>query len=230
VTGSITPSSPRFDGLQGSTSFNWVASSPSPSGDCKGYTPVATITNQGTIQNNGCDRGPGTWSDSSGGGPFTMTKPADIPDGEITSPVGFGSSGVYVTVAQFRQTLTGTAIFDGRQVSEQIGFGGSDSCYYPGSPTAPYQLHGGWWNVGYYFALNVWADDYVGWTPDTIADYRANMRVPCSASAVQVMVVAVTGQSGSTQQYRIDTLGPGIPDAMTITATRDGVTQSKTWP
>jgi hypothetical protein len=90
VSGSVSPS--RFgDGIQGYTSFTWTASSPSPSGSCNGYTPVPSITNQGFIQNSGCDKGTGQWSDASGHGNFTMTKTPDIPSGEITNPVGFSS-------------------------------------------------------------------------------------------------------------------------------------------
>ncbi len=63
-----------------------------------------------------------SWENVSGeGGSTNLTKqPHDQPSSETTMAVGFGGSGVYVTIGQFRQILNASSgsydIFNGRQV------------------------------------------------------------------------------------------------------------------
>ena len=231
VSGSISQGF-RQDGTQGYTSFTWTARNPSPSGSCGGYTPATYITDSGSIQNNGCDKGSGTWTDSYGGGSFVMSKPPNVPTSEITTPVGF-STGIYATVGQFRQTLQGPTWpygYDGRQVSEASNGTPADSCYFPGSIVPPYALSGGVWNVDYYYSSNVWADDYVGWPTGAVTYYRQNFRPPCSGSAPQGMYIAIGGTSGSRQLYSAGSVGATIPDYAQVTVTRNGQNQSTVWP
>lgn len=247
VSGSITPSV-QTDGTQGSTAFTFNASSPSPSGTCGGETPVP-FTFSGTIQNNGNDYAPNTtWMNSigGGGGTTTMTKsPSDIPTSETTRAVGFGT-GYYTTVGQFRQDLNAASgsgdIFQGRQVFEATGFGTNyDSCWYSGSPTGKITtVSGGAWNVGYYavnppyiLTLNEWVDDYIGWLTGSVTDYQAHWSGGgsplCGFRLPQAMYIAITGTSGSSQNYVNDTLGQDIYSDH-VTSIRAGVNQSANWP
>src|SRR5258708_5367972 len=80
VSGSITQTFGSST-TRGTTAIQWVASSPSPSSSCGGYTPVSSQTYNGNILNDGCDFGSGNWTNSSGlHGSFSMTKPTDRPD------------------------------------------------------------------------------------------------------------------------------------------------------
>ncbi len=60
VTGGITHvAGSAFQ--RGTTNLTWSASNPSPSGSCGNVSPMATLTPTGSIANNGCDTGSGTW-------------------------------------------------------------------------------------------------------------------------------------------------------------------------
>ncbi len=75
----------------------------------------------------------GQWQNQGGdnaSGDLSMAKPADLPTGESTTPVGWSAQ--WPTVQQWRQTLQGDASkpFDGRQVKEAAGPTHADSCHY----------------------------------------------------------------------------------------------------
>jgi hypothetical protein len=244
VSGSITPAS-QTDSVQGSTAMNWLASSPSPSGACGGYTPVATQTMTGTIQNNGNDFAYGTWSQPAPGGgtidgSFTMSKsPTDTPSSETTNAVGF-SAGLLATVGQFRQTLNATPgstdIFKGRQVSETTGSGSNyDNCSFPGATVPKWTgVQGSSWNVGYYAVNppyitsdNVWADDYIGWNTAQVNYYRTRLTpssFPCEANVPQAMHIATNGTSGNKVNYANGQVGSKI-FLNKVVVSRHGVSQ-----
>lgn len=218
---------PIMDGYTGVTSFTWNATSPSPGGTCGTWTPATYITNSGTINNNSCSKGTGTWRDNIGSGSFIMTKTSDMPWGETTSAVGF-SVGIYATIGQFRETLQHSLNLNGRQVLEAAYGSSTDTCYFPGSAVPPYQLSGGVWNVGYWpLGPSVWGDDYIGYPTPSVSYYRQAFRIPCSTSIAQTMRIGVT--SGGSQDYKTHTIGITLPDYQRVTAIRDGVSQTTIW-
>lgn len=229
VTGTLSPTG-GTSSTNGSSYISLTASSPSPgsNGSCFAASQV-TLT--GYIENNGCDLvGPTNATEASSLGSYstTFSKTADLPTGETTNFQGFGT-GSYATVGQWRQVLTTTVSLNGRQVSEQSGGTVTDSCYFSGSAAPQASISGGWWNVGYYFANN-WDDDYVGYSTGSVAYYRTNFRTPCSTNVPQAMYIAVSGTGGSTHYYTSGSVGEGIPDYVTATSTRNGNTQTVTWP
>jgi hypothetical protein len=198
------------------------------------YAAASTVTESGIIQNDGCDFVQNAqWSNSDGlSGTENLSKPADVPAYESTTPVGWWST--YPTVQQWRQTLGDFSgkNYAGRQATERQGFPNSDSCYYTGAPSGgPYGLSLGSWLVGFWYDDNVWGDDYVGQTPAVINDYRLNLRPPCSATATQLMYLYTHGNQlvlpGSA--YLIDTVGFGLPDYSTVQVFKNGQTASRGW-
>jgi len=239
VSGSITVPF-QNDSVQGTTSFTWNASNPNPSGTCGGFTPFTSATLAGTIQNNGDDKGTGTFTSPGGSFATTATKsPTDAVMSETTNFVGFGTVTGYLTVGQFRQVLnssTGsTNIFNGRQVSETTGTGTAfDHCWFPGSSVPKFvTVQGSTWNVGYYSTLdNYWVDDYIGWNTVQVDYYRNHLTpssFPCDAQIPQIMKIATNGTSGSTTQYTSDTI-TAIIDATTVTVSRAGVAALTSYP
>lgn len=238
VSGSLTVPY-QTDGVQGSTSFTWNASSPSPSGTCGGFTPWPSASFSGSIQNNGNDRAPGTFTSPGGSFSDTASKSADVVGSETTNFVGFGSYTGGQTVGQFRQTLNSASgssdIFEGRQVSETTGTGTAfDNCWFPGSLVPKFvTVQGSTWNVGYYSTLaNYWVDDYIGWNTSQVTYYRSHLTpssFPCSAQIPQVMHIATGGTSGSTSVYTSDTITSTI-DTTTVTVSRAGVAAQATYP
>ena len=228
VSGSVTQTW-GSDTAYGATSFTWQASNPSPSTICSGVTPFTSVTYNGSIENNGCNKGNGTWMNSSGGsGSFTMSKPPEVPSGELTTSVGW-SSGYGGSVHQWRQVLQGPFLA-GRQVAESPTGGDLDTCNWPDSGVDNFRVTGGYWNVGFFFWDNTWGDDYIGWTGARVTYYRTNMRPPCSASAGQGMNIAIQGRSGALHNYLVGSIGTGLPDSVTVTSSRAGQTVSTTWP
>ncbi|MGO4881964.1 MAG: hypothetical protein ACLP59_14220 [Bryobacteraceae bacterium] len=219
---------------------------PVPSASCNGVTPVQS-TYTGTIENKGNDYAPNSsWENVSGeGGSTNLTKqPHDQPSSETTMAVGFGGSGVYVTIGQFRQILNASSgsddIFKGRQVLETTGFSSPhyDNCWkswsiYPQWNT----VDGSLWNVGYYeinppwiTSLNEWVDDYIGYPANVVTYYRAHYYgsgVLCGARIPQVMNIEYygSGPSNPSEPYAYDTVGEDIYTS-SVTAYRAGVSQS----
>jgi hypothetical protein len=246
VSGTISASAQR-DGTQGFTDFTWKATSPSPSGECGGWTPIP-FTYSGTIQNNGNDLAPNTaWTDADGQGSTTVSKiPSDIPVSEQTIAVGF-SSGLHATLGQFRQILAAasgsTDIFRGRQILEYTGYGTSyDTCWFQGSTYQRWNsVTGSAWNVGYYAldppyiaSLNEWADDYVGWNANAVTYYQSyydgSGKSPfCGARVPQLMYIRTGGTSGQAQYYSSDTIGEDIYLTQ-VRAYRAGMSQATAFP
>ena len=241
ISGSITPTGGSYPFTPGTTAMNLHATNPNPSGPCNGSIPVtATISAQ--IRNDGCDIAFGSFQNDDGSfsdSAYSMAKIPDLPTGESTEGVGWNST--WPTVQQFRQTLQGDSQrpFDGRQVTELAGGDQSDGCYYRGAADngyAPFGVTGGWWIVGryatppYYFLTNEWVDDYVGMTPDLFTFYRDNGRAPCSAYAQQLMNMCTNGQGCSMTQQYFSTYITYSLDATTVTAGRNAVLQSTSWP
>jgi hypothetical protein len=244
VTGDIY-AFPQIDGTRGSTSFAWTGSNPQPPATCGGITPVSS-TYSGTIQNiSNSLIITAAWKNVTGesGWVNVMKSPADFPASETTTAVGFGGSGVYVSVGQFRQILNAvsgsTDIFKGRQVSEQTGWLSPyyDNCYYSGSAYPKWTtVDGSGWNVGYYpvdppyiVNLNVWADDYIGYPYTYVTGYRnhyASGSPLCGARIPQVMYIGYsTGWSEYMDFYAADTVGEDIYRS-SVTAYRAGVSQT----
>jgi hypothetical protein len=144
-----------------------------------------------------------------------------IPDSETTARNGWRP----VTVSLFRQTLMPlTASFAGRTVTEEDPGGGTDGCWFEGSPFAPFvSVTGGTWDV---LEDNTWGDDNVGIFPNAIVRYRLLGRAPCTITIPQRMVMSCGEAS---LPYLTDTLKYNIGKA-TVTNSRAGVTETKTWP
>lgn len=65
---------------------------------------------------------------------------------------------------------------------------------------------------------------------DLVTFYRDNGKAPCSAYAEQLMRICTNGQGCSfTQQYFRNYLTYSL-DATNVTASRNGVYQSRVWP
>lgn len=232
VSGSITPVGAAYYGARGYTQFTLHATNGSPSTPCNGLGP-RNGTATGTISNDGCDIGGGTYrnDDGSASGAFSMAKMPDLPTGESTQPVGWWASDP--TVQLFRQTLQGDSFrpFDGRQVTESPGPDVSDGCYFNNS-AYPFRVTGGAWVVGryafppYYFSSNQWIDDYVGFGADGVSYYRINGRAPCNSNAQQIMNIYTNGNTGMYRQYTSGYIGAGI-DVSTISVSRNNQIVSK---
>jgi|GEM_PF-1666788 hypothetical protein len=242
ASSTFSPTGGTYPFIPGTT-YMTIHANPSPGGQsCGGYTAVSvTLTIQ--VRNDGCDIAAGSAQNDDGSfyySYYSMAKPAELPTGESTTAVGWGS-GTYQTVQQFRQILQGPwdHPFDGRQVTEVAGSDKSDSCFYDGAAQRGYKqfgVTGGWWIVGRYATppsypySNYWIDDYVGMLTDLVTFYRDNGKAPCSAYAEQLMRICTNGQGCSfTQQYFRNYLTYSL-DATNVTASRNGVYQSRVWP
>ena len=144
-----------------------------------------------------------------------------LPTGETTTSDGWAAGGVH----KWRQRLQPfTTSFRNCSVREADPGGGTDTCHFPGSAFAPLTgITGGTWAVN---ASNRWGADFVGWFAPAVAFYRANGRAPCRASFNQSMRVV---RPGGDVQYRVNALQMDI-GATTVTSTRDGHSQSRTFP
>ena len=149
-----------------------------------------------------------------------------IPTGETNAWVGWGAAGNTTSVGRWNGTLTPANVnFTGRSVTERDpGGGGPDSCWFNGSNFAAFTaLTGGTWAVG---AANLWGEDNVGWFGTAVTYYRAQMRVPCSTSFPQRMVIDCPAGE---ERYQTNTLGCGMT-ATQVSSTRSGTTQNRVWP
>jgi len=215
VSGTIT----QYAAL-GQTSLSITGGSPNPSGDCP-IDGLHIADLQGVsvnITNNGCDYASGTWDNSDGlNGRVTMTKPADVPDGnpaQATRAVCWldqCTPGFPWTVVLFEDTIQSTKSMAGRQAYEWQNFPGNiqDNCQFPGTryPNANGGLTGGGWYVGFYFFDNRMDYDYVG-MGQIMIDYYNGLnggmnRVPCVMNIGQNM--SLFTNNGSSQYFN-DTL------------------------
>ena len=226
VTGTLTHN-------VGLSTFAWNATNPqpppAPCGD--GFLHAPSFSYSGSVTNNGCNTGSGTWSQLGETGSFTVSRPADYPDlspTETSTPRAWSPQ--YPTVMQYEGKIRATKSFAGRQVFETPGNLPTDTCWYPDSGFIPYSLSGGGWYVGYYFFLgNQFHDDWIGFPPNMVLDYRAAGRTPCLASAGQVMRLYTNGVSGS-QIYKTNTLYINLPDNVWVGTARDGAQAWRQYP
>lgn len=211
----------------GGPTFDLIATNPygGDDGAC-----AATFTYTITLNSPGCNTGQGNWVNSNGASaPVTSwSKPCSSPGGESSSFAFWNDSLGVPTLAVWRGTLSGSENFGGRIVVES-GSGGTDTCWYAGSPAPPFTGVGGGgggdsWIVD---ENNKYQFDQIGWRHDVVNHYRAQGRAPCSAQFPQTMTIRCNGQA--------DRIYETHPIVVTITATtvevsRDGQTVQRTWP
>lgn len=176
---------------------------------------------QGTVAKPGCHTGSGTWNNSDGfSGLWTFSKACDVPTGESTSSVAWDTS--QPTVHIWEATLSPSSInFDGRTITE--GGTSSDSCWFSGSAFAevvavegpnPADIVGN----GY--------RDHVGWVPAAVTYYRAQGRAPCGATSVQqIRIDCRTSNPIYINNGLVSSIG-----VTTVSSSRSGQTQTRTWP
>ncbi len=233
VTYQLSGTISQYSGLQGvvagETDIDWMASGPSPPGACGGYIPDDWIRQSGTIVNDSCDYGSGTWSEANGqNGSFTMTKPTDTPDGNPTESSTFVAWwSAYPTVALFEQTIASSKDLAGRQVYEASNGDPSDGCWFSGSAYPPATLSGGGWYVGFYYFNSSWDYDYVGMDPTIVDYYRNNGRAPCLIARPQAMRMYT---SSGDFTYFTDVVYVNIASATLFGVQRAGVTVWRAYP
>jgi hypothetical protein len=247
ISGSITPTGGIPPFIRGTTTYALHITNPDQ-GLCNQVLPVP-VNFSGDLRNDGCDIAVGTWVNvgAPGTGSISFSKPADLPTGESTTPVGWASA--YPTVQQFRQELSGSNSnrpFDGRQVTEAAGSSQGDTCFIPGGPLppppapqvpiSPFGVTGGWWSVGRYatpplhLLSNYWIDDYVGLLPYAVEYYRAQGKAPCDAWAQQFMKACSNGNNCVfSQQYRSTFISAGLTSTQVYSG-RDTHVVIRNWP
>jgi hypothetical protein len=155
----------------------------------------------------------------------SATAPAEVqcrlPTGETTASGGWHST--ITTAHNFNMTLTGPGTFVGRNIAENDGTGGTDTCHFQGSAIAKIGTTGGDWTVA---TGNTWGPDTVGYQASSITYYRQNGRAPCQATVVQEMFMDCPDML---HEYTSGNLIYGIT-ATHITCGRHDVSQSKQWP
>ncbi len=214
-------------GASGTTTFTVNATNPdhTSSGSCQ----ISTKTiYSGQIYNGaaGCNYGNGTWSNSfNQNGSFTWSKNCQTPNGSPTETTYTHQWSPDPTEYLWKMQIGATSDFGGRTVSEAQNGVGTDACWFSGSIYPKYGLTGGNWYVGY-LGYNTYGYDQVGWSSTGVTYYRNANRVPCSATVSQNMLIQCTGPS---QLYKSNTISAGMT-ATTVSSTRDGQTQTKTWP
>jgi len=241
ANGTISPSG-QTDGVDGSTTFSWTATSPNPSTTCGGYTPVTTMTYSGTIGNKSNDRGSGTWSRPGNSGSLTFWREYVVPFTETTIADGFSGVPNFTTQARFRQELNrepwgptdpNINLFQGRQVFEITGPGtGTDGCYAASSGNYPgpkfESVVGTTWNVGYVatYQKNTWGWDGIGWATAGVNWYRNNIpgSLPCTATIPQQMKIVVNGESNGSVPYSNGSIVVTIKPT-SLEVTRNGIMQ-----
>jgi len=141
------------------------------------------------------------YADFLGGSQMVDATVPGVPTGETIQSGGW--SDVYQL---WQQTLT-PGNYSNRWVTEQDGGGGSDTCWYWGSPIPPFtSITGGDWQVG---SSNDYGPDWHGWGTDAVAHYRSEGRAPCQTDFYQNMLIDMPG--GSTL-YQVNPMSAGITD------------------
>jgi hypothetical protein len=151
------------------------------------------------------------------GEPWAWSKPCDIPNGEFSSPVSWNTDG---TTFIWDASLSPSTINFGRTVTENVSL--TDHCWFSGS-VIPEQTGT---NAPPADIINNGYEDVVGWLPVAVNYYRSQMRAPCSFSATQQM--SIDCASGPVA-YIVNGLGATI-GITTVSSSRQGQTQTRTWP
>lgn len=228
VSGTIihTPGTPTVRAVTGIT---WNASNPSPNISCGTHSPAASFSITGTILNNGCNTGSGTFSRPGISTSVSLSKTADVPD---MSPYEYVSAiawwGISPTVMVFEQGLASTKSLAGRQVFEQPTSASTDTCWWVGSSFAYGGLSTGGWYVGAYYFNSQWHYDYVGMLHMGVDHYRSNGRIPCLVTIPQTMLIYSNDTSSSTP-YVYNTLYWNLPDYVNVGVSRAGVQAWRTY-
>ena len=175
---------------------------------CNTSNPGATISN---------DEG---YSDSYN---WSWSTGCSAPSTESSYFAGWGPD-VYASAGQWAAALFGgpQLYYSGRVVYEGTGAAGNDTCYFDGSPYAPFEsVTGGAWPVN---SANGFGYDYVGWLSSTVSYYRSVDRDPCGATVYQNMFIECNGESSIL--YKQNVLGADIGNS-TVSSSRDGQTYTR---
>lgn len=251
ITGTYTPSAITSGTSAASTRFSWVASTPTPSATCGGYTPVQRMTYTGTIVNSTNDRGSGTWTNSSGtSGSFSIFgDPIYLPANEQISDATFGV-GQASTVLNLVEELIDSQqqdpidpddrLFQGRQIFETLTAGASatDACWQASGGTAPFgsfTVQGTTWNVGSngLDGANAY-EDSVGWSLTQVLWYKQHLpqsALPCTARLGQTMNMLASNPTNPTSgqvvyyPYKSHTIAATI-NSSSVTITKDATSKT----
>jgi hypothetical protein len=207
--------------MQGTFTGNGLfnARATNPTGGVGDNCAAAWFEIEGSVDKPGCHTGSGTWVNSIASDSWNWSKPCEVPTGESTTPIGWNSG--EPTIFRWLATLAPSSKnFDGRTVTESVNTG--DGCWFPGSifaevtgsPPNPATVSG-----------NTYADD-IGWVPAAVTYYRSQSRAPCSFSSVQQMRIDCLT---STPSFISNGLG-GTVGTTTVSSSRAGQTQTRTWP
>jgi len=215
--GCLTPQWPVLGSFIGNGQFNVRATNPNGSDQ---NCPAAWFEWSGSINKPGCHTGAGTWVNSlSHSNNWAWSKPCDVPTGESTSAVGWDPANATVFIWD-AALAPSSKNFDGRTITESVSTG--DGCWFSGSAFAKTTGAGG--NPAP--VVNNGYRDHVGYVSAAVTYYRAQGRAPCSFSSVQqVRIDCAT----STPTFINNGLG-GTIGTTTVSSSRAGQTQNRTWP
>lgn len=167
-----------------------------------------------------------SWAGPSNGfGGVNYAAPA-IPSGETTTSAGYTDP--VPTIHRFMSTLHGGS-FSGRTTSESSpGYGGPDTCWFPGSAWGYHtSVTGGSWPP--VDANNQYGADRIGWLPEAVNYYRANLRAPCETTMYQNMSINCPGCSSDPYHYITNTIRTGMSE-FSVWSERAGVYADRVWP
>lgn len=183
-------------------------------------TCVSAFTYNGYIQKPGCHTGGGLWTNDAGYiGAWEWSKPCEVPTGESNAPIAWDSSDPTVFIWE-ASLAPSSKNFDGRTVGESVNTG--DGCWFPGSIFA--EVTGTDGNDATVNA-NGYRDN-VGYVSAAVTYYRAQMRAPCSFSSVQRMRIDCATEN----RYFVTNALSGTIGVSTVSSSRAGQTQTRTWP
>jgi hypothetical protein len=191
---------------------------------------AAWVTYTITLNSPGCNTGQGTWVNSRGASSMVSSwkKPCSAASGESSTFVNWNDAAGSPTLSLWRGTLSGSENFGGRIVVE-TGSGGTDTCWFSGSPVPPFTGVGGGgggdsWSVN---ESNQYQFDQIGWNHAPVSFYRAQGRTPCAAHFPQTMTIRCN--SVADIAYETHFIDVALT-ATTVQVSRDGVTVQRTWP
>jgi hypothetical protein len=254
VSGTYSPSAITSGASAASTSFTWVASNPSPSAECDGYVPVATVTYTGQAVNatNGTATGTTTNNEHVNGTFSIFTDISNRPQGETidSKDFGIGQASTQLIISEAVEDTPDQddidpddTLFQGRQVFESMeqNVPATDGCWQASGGTAPfgsYAVEGSVFNVGpsQLDGTNVYQDN-VGWTLTDVQWYKDNLpaaSLPCTAQFGQTMNILspnpLNPTSGQVVYYTYATHSITVTiGSSTVTVTKDGTSASTSY-